>query len=159
MTLHYSLLCFHLHDLTTDIQNTNTSLLLLAAMMDETQATPASPQINHVSWGRMEVEGVGAGKDFKLYPGGGRAWDWGEYGTRHDPGIQPGDVEELLNHGATVVVLSCGMEKRLKIMPETRQALADKGVEVHVAETKAAVELYNKLIETKPVGGLFHSTC
>ena len=31
-----------------------------------------SPQINHLSWGRMEVDGVGIGKDFKLWPGGGR---------------------------------------------------------------------------------------
>ena len=31
-----------------------------------------SPRILAVSWGRMEVEGIGAGKDFKLYPGGGR---------------------------------------------------------------------------------------
>ncbi len=29
-----------------------------------------SPRIREISWGRMEVEGLGAGKDFKLYPGG-----------------------------------------------------------------------------------------
>lgn len=28
--------------------------------------------------GHMEVEGIGEGKDFKLYPGGGREWDWSE---------------------------------------------------------------------------------
>ena len=33
-----------------------------------------SPRINHVSWGRMEVEGLGAGRDFKLYRGGVRGW-------------------------------------------------------------------------------------
>ena len=33
------------------------------------------PRIVRISWGRMQVEGLGAGKDFKLYPGGGRAWD------------------------------------------------------------------------------------
>jgi hypothetical protein len=32
-----------------------------------------SPKILAVSWGRMQVEGIGAGKGFKLYPGGGRA--------------------------------------------------------------------------------------
>ena len=37
----------------------------------------------------MEVEGLGAGKDFKLYPGGGREWDWSETGMRHAPGIPP----------------------------------------------------------------------
>ncbi len=48
-----------------------------------------SPKITLVSWGQMEVEGLGKGKDFKLYPGGGRAWDWAETNTQHVPGIQP----------------------------------------------------------------------
>ena len=33
---------------------------------------PNSPLVTHVSWGRMDVAGLGSGKDFKLYPGGGR---------------------------------------------------------------------------------------
>jgi len=28
-----------------------------------------SPRITHISWGRMEVEGIGPGKDYKVYPG------------------------------------------------------------------------------------------
>ena len=60
----------------------------------------ASPRISSISWGRMEVEGVGSAKDFKLWPGGGRPWDWNETGTRHEPGIQPADVEELLEQEA-----------------------------------------------------------
>ncbi len=67
----------------------------------------------------MEVEGVGTGKDFKLYPGGGREWDWRETGTEHSPGVQPADVEELLQNGANVIVLSRGMLWRLKVCPET----------------------------------------
>jgi hypothetical protein len=39
-----------------------------------------------ISWGRMDVEGLDIGKDVKLYPGGGRPWDWSETGTRHNPG-------------------------------------------------------------------------
>lgn len=54
---------------------------------------PRSPKIAHLSWGRIEVEGLGTGKDWKLYPGGGREWDWRETGTEHRPGIQPADVE------------------------------------------------------------------
>lgn len=34
-----------------------------------------SPRILNLSWGRMEIDGVGAGKDFKLWPGGGREWN------------------------------------------------------------------------------------
>jgi hypothetical protein len=107
----------------------------------------------------MLVDGLGAGKDFKLYPGGGRPWDWSETGTRHSPGIQPADVQELLDHGCTVVVLSRGMALRLQTMPETVRLLRDHGVTVHVEETSAAVERYNRLAATERVGGLFHSTC
>lgn len=118
-----------------------------------------SPRITSLSWGRMEVEGLGTGKDFKLYPGGGRKWDWSETGTRHVPGIQPSDVQELLDHGACVVVLSRGMQRALRTCPETLDLLEERGVEVHVEQTKTAVERYNELRKTMPVGGLFHSTC
>jgi hypothetical protein len=118
-----------------------------------------SPRILSVRWGRMEVEGIGAGKDFKLYPGGGREWDWNETGTRHSPGIQPADVEELLAHGATSVVLSAGMDQRLRVDPRTLDLLAGRSVAVHVAETREAVKIYNDLAGSTPVAGLFHSTC
>jgi hypothetical protein len=118
-----------------------------------------SPRILAISWGRIEVEGLPAGKDFKLYPGGGREWDWSETGTRHSPGIQPEDVEELLVHGATAVVLSRGMHLQLQVDPRTLKLLDERGVTAHVAETTQAVQLYNELAATQPVGGLFHSTC
>ena len=107
----------------------------------------------------MSVAGLEPGKDFKLWPGGGRPWDWTETGTHHRPGIQPADVEELLDHGARVVVLSRGMLKMLQTMPETRAMLERAGVDVYIEETRKAVERYNRLAETTPVAGLFHSTC
>jgi hypothetical protein len=125
-----------------------------------TTSTTPSPKVSRISWGRMDVDGVGSGKDFKLWPGGGRAWDWTETGTHHEPGIQPADVDELLRHGSRTVVLSRGQELQLHTSPETLEVLRSKGVTVHVEETKAAVKLYNDLAEQGvPVGGLFHSTC
>jgi hypothetical protein len=117
-----------------------------------------SPRITRVSWGRLEVEGE-TFKDAKLYPGGSREWSWIETGTRHSPGIQPGDVEELLERGATVVVLSKGVQERLQVCPETLRMLERRGIPSHVLQTDQAVRLYNELRETEPVGGLFHSTC
>jgi hypothetical protein len=118
-----------------------------------------SPHVAHLSWGRLEVEGRGTFKDAKLYPGGARAWDWRETGTHHVPGIQPADVEELLDHGATTVVLSKGIWERLQVCPETLALLEAKGVAVEVLQTEAAVERYNALCDGEPVAGLFHSTC
>ena len=108
----------------------------------------------------MEVDGVGSGRDYKLYPGGGREWDWKETDTHHVPGIQPADVVELLDHGSTVIVLSRGMQLALATAPETCELLQERGVPYHIEETKAAVELYNRLVAAgEHVGGLFHSTC
>lgn len=75
------------------------------------------------------------------------------------PGIQPSDVKELLEQGATCVVLSSGMFGRLQVSAGTFRFLKDLGIPVHVQQTKEAVELYNKLRETEAVGALFHSTC
>lgn len=121
--------------------------------------SPRSPRISGISWGHMEVEGIGTGKDFKLYPGGGRAWNWNETGTQHDPGIQPGDVVELIEHGSEVVVLTRGMELALRTCPETLDLLRKRGIRVFIEETRRAVEIYNELAGNEAVGGLFHSTC
>ena len=118
-----------------------------------------SPRIQHVSWGRLEVAGHGSFKDAKLFPGGAREWDWRETGTRHSPGVQVADVEELLDHGARVLVLSRGMLRRLQVPRETLQDLEGLGIAVHVLPTKKAVSLYNDLAAHEAVGGLFHSTC
>ncbi|MGH8223702.1 MAG: Mth938-like domain-containing protein [Woeseiaceae bacterium] len=119
-----------------------------------------SPRIDELSWGRMVVDGVGSGKDFKLWPGGGRAWDWTETGTHHVPGIQPADVEELLARGSRAIVLTKGMLLRLRTCAETLSLLEAKGIAVYVAETRQAAGIYNELAARgEAVGGLFHSTC
>lgn len=129
--------------------------------------TPTSPRIEHLSWGRMEIVDPDGSrhryKDAKLFPGGSRAWDWGETGTSHRKGIQPADVEELLDRGARVVVLSRGMNQRLRVADATLERLDEAGVEVHVLETGEAARRYSELREEDPekgpVAGLFHSTC
>ena len=120
--------------------------------------TAYSPRITRLSWGRLEVEDDSF-RDAKLFPGGAREWDWNETGTRHVPGIQPSDVEELLERGATVVVLSKGFHERLGGCRETLRMLEDKGVSVHVEQTEGAVQRYNELREHERVGALIHSTC
>jgi hypothetical protein len=119
-----------------------------------------SPRIKGFSWGHLEVEGhEGAYKDAKLFPGGSRVWDWNETGTSHDPGIQPADVQELLDHGAAVIVLSTGVYERLGVCPETLRLLEQNNVPVHVLQTAKAAKRYNELAETDAVGALIHSTC
>jgi hypothetical protein len=123
------------------------------------ESPPRPPRILDIAWGKTEVEGLGVAKDVKLWPGGGRGWDWMETGTQHVPGILPGDVEELVEHGAEVIVLSKGMQLRLQTSLEALDLLRRKSVEVHVEESKAAADLYNRLALSRPAGCLIHSTC
>jgi hypothetical protein len=119
-----------------------------------------SPRIEKIEWGEMIVEGFGSGRDFKLYCGGGREWDWSETNTHHDPGIQLADVQELLDAGAKTIVLSPGMQLVLRACPDVFDHLRQRSVRFFMEETRVAVKIYNELaIQGEPVGGLFHSTC
>ncbi len=125
-----------------------------------TEQKSRSPKITHLSWGRLKIEGQDSPfKDAKLFPGGAREWDWNETGTDHEPGIQPADIEELLEHGATTVVLSKGFYERLQVRRETLQELEERNVSAHVEQTEEAVRLYNELSKSEKVGALIHSTC
>ena len=125
-----------------------------------TAPAASSPRILDHGWGHMHVEGLGAGKDFKLWPGGGRAWDWRETDTHHSPGIQPGDVAELIENGSRIIVLSRGHMRMLRTCAETLELLKQRGIEYFVEETGRAAARYNELAKHgEAVGGLFHSTC
>jgi hypothetical protein len=119
-----------------------------------------SPKIIELSWGRIIVEGYpDPFKDVKLFPGGAREWDWTETGTRHVPGIQPGDISELLKKGARRVILSTGMQQRLLVSSNTHKWLSERGIRFTVLPTNEAVEIYNELAASEAVGALIHSTC
>ena len=119
----------------------------------------ASPRITSISWGQMKIDDGNTYRDAKLFPGGSREWNWRETGTRHRPGIQFADVQELLDHGSRVVILSKGMNQQLQVKPDTIKKLKALGIEYHILQTEDAARQYNDLCEHLPVGGLFHSTC
>lgn len=120
----------------------------------------SSPRILDCRWGQVRIDDHGVVKDAKLYPGGARAWDWRETGTRHDPGIQPADVAELIEHGATTIVLSTGVYRWLKVCPDTLRHLETLGIAVRVLPTPESVDAYNRLAGSEAaVGALIHSTC
>ena len=143
-----------------------------------------SPLVNDLKWGRVVVEGFGIFKDVKLYPDGkyhrinppdfldrysslvigAEPWDWTKTNTHHQPGIQPADVSELLNHGCEFIILSRGMKEMLHTSDETLQLLKNKHMEYNkdyfILQSEKAMELYNEHVKRrKRVGALIHSTC
>ncbi|XP_030007165.1 mth938 domain-containing protein-like [Sphaeramia orbicularis] len=121
----------------------------------------SSPEIESLSWGQMTVRGCSSTyKDCKVWPGGSRAWDWTETGTKHVPGVQPADVDEVLKAGVDTLVIGRGMRAELQVPSSTVDFVRRTGVEVHVLQTEDAVAKYNSLVvRGAKVGGVFHSTC
>ncbi len=118
-----------------------------------------APEISELSWGQV-VTAAGSFRDAKLWPGGGRGWDWNETGTAHQPGIQPADVRELLEHDPERIVLGCGQQEQLAVMDETLTLIEPHGASVEVLESRSAVDRYNALAaEGTAVAALIHSTC
>jgi hypothetical protein len=119
--------------------------------------------ITHSSWGKTTVKHPDGSlhhyEDVKIWPTGSRAWDWKENNTHHVPGIQIGDVTELLDK-ADIIILTRGMDEVLQVPQETIDYVKDNNKTVHVLRTQDAVILFNKLSqEGKKVAGVFHSTC
>ena len=119
--------------------------------------------ITQVSWGRLQVQTgteTHVFTDCKVWPGGATEWDWSRTGTHHQPGIQPTDIQEILDQGVEVLVLSRGMHLKLHTCPETERLLRSRGVTYHIEDTRQAVERFDRLMERgMNVGGIFHSTC
>ncbi|MBN2419044.1 MAG: Mth938-like domain-containing protein [Deltaproteobacteria bacterium] len=119
--------------------------------------------ITHLSWGKMQVNIQGKVyefKDCKIWPEGAVKWDWNLTGTKHDTGIQPGDIKDILEHDIEVMVLSRGFDMKMKVSPATEELLKSLGIEYYIHDTQKAVELFNSLFQQgKRAGGIFHSTC
>ena len=119
--------------------------------------------ITHLSWGKMQINIQGKEyyfKDCKIWPEGACNWDWNLTGTSHETGIQPSDIKDILEHDIEVMVLSRGMDKQMKVAPETEEMLKSRRIEYHIKDTRKTVELFHNLFQQgKRAGGIFHSTC
>lgn len=130
------------------------------------EATTA-PIITKAIWGQIDTQHKTAQKsltkfsarDLKIWPNGTKEWDWKETGTRHNPGIQPADMQEFLDD-VDIVILTRGVQSVLQVPQETIDYAVAQGKVVLIGETPVMIDVYNSLIQQgKRVGGLFHSTC
>jgi hypothetical protein len=123
-------------------------------------ATDVSPKIKKSIWGKIVVKDIGKFKDVKIFPGGAREWDWVETNTRHNPGIGIAEVMELIEFGATEIVLGCGYHNKLQVTSELRTELASRGIKATALNTEDAINTYNSLSNSGvSVGALIHTTC
>lgn len=120
--------------------------------------------ITNFQWGSIDVyinnEHQETFKDAKIWFSGAKKWDWSETGTRHKPGIQPADGQELIDLGVTTLILSRGVDLVLQVPKKTITYFEDRGITVHTLQSTEAFQLFNKLsAQGEKIGILLHSTC
>src|SRR5437764_581819 len=107
-------------------------------------ATMANVEIASFRWGQI-IDATGRTyKDARLFPGGVEEWNWRKTGTRHQPGIQIADLEDLLATKPDVVILSRGVDLVLQVPQATIDFAQSHAASVLVLQSEQAVTEYNR---------------
>ena len=111
--------------------------------------------IDHYSFGRVVIDGRDYTSDLIIFP------DRLDPGWRRKEGhrLQPEDLTDVVAAAPHALVIGTGKMGMMKIPPETRVFLESKGIEVHVARSGRAVEMFNRLRGAKKTIACLHLTC
>ena len=68
-------------------------------------------------------------------------------------------VELIVEEKPEVLIIGTGKYGILKVLPQTREYIDSRGVELIVEQTEQACEIYNKISRDRKVVAALHLTC
>ncbi|MFW6115633.1 MAG: Mth938-like domain-containing protein [Chloroflexota bacterium] len=113
------------------------------------------PHVESYNFGHMVVDGQEHTNDLILLPDRVIPNWWCDQGHR----LSAGDLEQVVDAQPEVLVVGTGASGVMDVPAETRRAVEEAGIELHVARTGQAWKRYNQLQEERPTAGAFHLTC
>ncbi|MEO5337644.1 MAG: MTH938/NDUFAF3 family protein [Magnetospirillum sp. WYHS-4] len=114
-------------------------------------------RISAYDFGHITVDGQTFGEDVLIHAG--RASDSAWHADKHR--IVPKDLDGLWDRPPAVLVVGTGFYGGMMVPEATRQAAREHGVDIRMAPTREAVELFNVLsaAPSARVDAMFHVTC
>jgi len=112
-------------------------------------------RIEDYSFGRIVVDAHVYTKDLIILPGHIVPGWWRREG--HSLAIE--DLEAVLEAQPEILIVGSGAYERLQVPEATRQALAERRIELLVAPTARACELYGELCGPRRAAAALHLTC
>jgi hypothetical protein len=113
--------------------------------------------IERYDFGRITIDGQTFEHDVIIHPG--RVED----GWRRRDGhiLEVDDLKAVWPSRPEVLVIGTGYHGRMRVPPETRDFIAERGIILHAAPTREAVTLFNRLLKQKDgrVVAALHITC
>jgi hypothetical protein len=111
--------------------------------------------IEDFSWGQIVVDGQTYDRDLILLPEGIAPNWW----RREGHVLRVSDLDAVFAAKPEVLVVGCGVYRRLRVPRETRKALDKAGIELVVLPTKKACATYEEMVAERRVAAAFHLTC
>lgn len=113
--------------------------------------------IEKTTFGSMAIKDRIYTTDLMIFPDGSIVdqW-WRAKGHR----LALADIAVLVDQGPALIIAGMGIYGRMKAEKGLHKALADKGIDLATAWTKAAADQYNAAIKKQSnVAACFHLTC
>jgi len=114
----------------------------------------ACPKIQSFRWGAIEVDGIEY-PDVKIFPDQAVSWDWLESDTSE---IRLKDVEDLLQHECTYIIVSRGINCCLDVGFDTYKLLLRHNVDFLITDTITAIWRYGEAIKEGHIVGALINT-
>jgi hypothetical protein len=112
-------------------------------------------QIENFSWGQVVVDGQTYDRDLILLPEGIVPEWW----RREGHVLRVSDLDAVFAAQPDVLVVGCGVYRRLRVPKETRKALSEADIELVALATKKACATYGELAQERRVAAALHLTC
>ncbi len=112
-------------------------------------------KIDSYSFGRIVINGMTYTTDVIIYPNKVDATWWRKEGHL----LQRVDIEEVLLTKPELLIIGTGYAGVMRVPRETIDRITAQGIEVKVAKTSEAAQLYNDLQGEKNAVAALHITC
>jgi hypothetical protein len=111
--------------------------------------------INSYGFGRIVIDGTAYTTDVIVFPD--RVED--DWWRKEGHVLYVADIESVVEEKPEVLIVGTGKYGLLNVMPETKEYIESKGIELIVEPTDKACEIYNHVSRDKKVVAALHLTC
>ncbi len=112
-------------------------------------------KITHYSFGNIVLDGQTYTSDVIIYPDRIDSSWWRKEGHS----LYAEDISDAINARPDVLIIGTGYSGMMRVPEKTIQFIKSKGIEVQVARTGKAVELFNSASADKKAIAALHITC
>jgi hypothetical protein len=112
-------------------------------------------KIDSYSFGSLIVDGKKYTSDVIIYPGRVDPSWWRREGHR----LQITDLADMLKTKPQMLIVGTGYSGMMVVPKETENHIRSQGIDIYIATTVKAVELFNTMQDKKTVIAALHLTC